>query len=472
MIAAVLVWGIYSIIARQRALLILPDPDLSSAEPSVAAKIREIQDHVRKSPLAADRWGRLGMNYDAHGLRVEALTSYQQATQFDPRSFHWTYFTAIARQQQRSEEAVTWYQRAHELRPDHAPLLVRFGQSLMDANRLQHARQVFQEAIVLDSNFSSYPYFGLAQIAVSESDLPTARTVLLLGLERNPSHRDIYVLLSEVHRRENNSDLAANAASMAEQLPFIAPLDDSVYARVAREGTGSFWAATRGRAFLRLGDYDAAIRELSTALEERATATARADLGDALYQKGRHDDAVEQYRLALTLDPNQVVALTNLGATYLELNRSKEGYEQLARAKALAPDSARPYLRLATLHAARQRWVEAIDELRAGRARSPEDYQLMSRLALLLATVQVENLRDGTEAVRLAQCASALRSDRDAEALAVLAAAYAEAGDADATLATAREAHRLAVVSRRPALARQIEANTRRFQAAFATSRN
>ena len=79
------------------------------------------------------------------------------------------------------------------------------------------------------------------------------------------------------------------------------------------------------------------------------------------------------------------------------------------------------------------------------------------RLAWLLATNPNAEIRDGTEAVRLATKAYELTDHSDIETLDVLAAAYAENGNFDKAVKHARKAYRLAQSAKHVALANQIQ---------------
>ena len=88
------------------------------------------------------------------------------------------------------------------------------------------------------------------------------------------------------------------------------------------------WHAHYGLALLELGEgrYDAAKRELELALEHGGDNPAvRNALGAAQVECGDHARAAEQFRRALTLDPDSAEAHSNLG--YL-LFRHMEGYKE------------------------------------------------------------------------------------------------------------------------------------------------
>ena len=70
----------------------------------------------------------------------------------------------------------------------------------------------------------------------------------------------------------------------------------------------------------------------------------------------------------------------------------------------------------------------------------PDQVQALNNLAWLLAASPADNLRDGAEAVRLAERACALSEQREPVFLGTLAAAYAEAGRFEDAIKAAEKA--------------------------------
>jgi len=86
----------------------------------------------------------------------------------------------------------------------------------------------------------------------------------------------------------------------------------------------------------------------------------------------------------------------------------------------------------------------ALAAWRSGLAVSPNHLPTLRRAAWLLATSREPSLRDGAEAVALAQRAARLTGNQDASILDVLAAAYAESGRFADAVETGNRALRLA----------------------------
>jgi Flp pilus assembly protein TadD len=89
----------------------------------------------------------------------------------------------------------------------------------------------------------------------------------------------------------------------------------------------------------------------------------------------------------------------------------------------------------------------------------------LNNLAWIRATSEDARLRDGPEAVRLAQRACQLAGQRETNALRTLAAAYAEAGRFAEAVQTARQALELARQQNKLSLAESMRAGIRLYEA-------
>ncbi len=163
--------------------------------------------------------------------------------------------------------------------------------------------------------------------------------------------------------------------------------------------------------------------------------------------------------------PTYREALMGLGSALSKMGQVQQAIAYFAQAKELDPDEPDAYVGLGMLHERSGNEARAIDEFRQGLGNAREDYHIATRLARLLAISSSPQLRNGAEAVRIAESASEITSHRDPEMLDVLAAAYAENGQFEAAAETARRAHELAISAGRPYLAAQIEGRLQSYRA-------
>jgi Flp pilus assembly protein TadD len=117
---------------------------------------------------------------------------------------------------------------------------------------------------------------------------------------------------------------------------------------------------------------------------------------------------------------------------------------QFQEAARLQPTNAVAHYQLALLYQGRKETRQAIESYRRALQVQPDLVEALNNLAWILATHPDAALRNGPEAVRLAERACRLTRDQQAFFVGTLAAAYAEAGRFTEAIAAAEKAIRLA----------------------------
>jgi Flp pilus assembly protein TadD len=199
--------------------------------------------------------------------------------------------------------------------------------------------------------------------------------------------------------------------------------------------------------FAERGQLDEAMKEFKLSLQlHPRNASAHRNLGKALAMRGQWVEAEPHFRAALDIKPNDTDALTAYAAALAEHGRPDEAIK-LFRAALQIKAEVSTRLQLAPLLAAAGATAEAIAEFRRAVAAQPDSTEAQNNLAWLLATSADANLRNGAEAVRLAEQACRLTGRKDPAMLGTLAAAYAEAGEFTNAVAAAEQAIELAQAS-------------------------
>jgi tetratricopeptide (TPR) repeat protein len=191
-------------------------------------------------------------------------------------------------------------------------------------------------------------------------------------------------------------------------------------------------------------DYAGAIGHFRTsiALNPR-NASARVNLARALVRLGRPGEAVGELRAALALAPDEGDARKLLANTLLGLGERDEALLHLRQALLIKPDL-ETRLQYARVLSQAGRAPEAVTQFRRALATNPDAKEALNNLAWVLATCADARVRDGVEAVILAEKACRLTGYSEALPVGTLAAAYAEAGRYAEAVATARRAADLA----------------------------
>lgn len=191
---------------------------------------------------------------------------------------------------------------------------------------------------------------------------------------------------------------------------------------------------------------------------------ARNEIGRVLAEHGYFERAAAQFEAVLDQQPGDTLALFNLATALVRLERYDAAAERYRVVVAQQPADRGALLGLA--HALRRagRTGEAVATLRDALRRFPDDDRLLSATAWVLATAAEAEIRNGTEAVRLAELAVQRAGRGNLSALDSLAAAYAEAGQYDQAAATAREGLQKAQAAGQRERAAQFEARLRLYE--------
>jgi Flp pilus assembly protein TadD, contains TPR repeats len=179
------------------------------------------------------------------------------------------------------------------------------------------------------------------------------------------------------------------------------------------------------------GRVDEAIAHYRKALAVRRDyPDASCNLASALLSNGDLDGAIAYYSACLAVSPNQVEAQYNLATVLLRKGRTDEAMAHYQKVLELSPDNADARANLGSVFLAKGRVRDAIAQYRGVLRIAPDNVAARSNLAWLLATAADPSLRNGPEAVLLAERAESdsSRSGNHATVLRILAAAYAETG--------------------------------------------
>lgn len=207
-----------------------------------------------------------------------------------------------------------------------------------------------------------------------------------------------------------------------------------------------------GAALAREGKLEAAIAQFREAAALNGEdAQAHNDLGVALLQTGKTGEAIAELRRAVAIDPKYAEAYNNLGVALVRkgsLAQAEAAFRQAAEAK---PGYAEPYYSLGAISYSQGKTAEALARWRAGLSIDPGCRPILYRLSWVLATSPDIAVRNGADAVRLAE--RLVAREPDAQALDAMGAALAENGRFQEASDAAATALRLARAAGNRALA-------------------
>jgi tetratricopeptide (TPR) repeat protein len=159
-----------------------------------------------------------------------------------------------------------------------------------------------------------------------------------------------------------------------------------------------------GNALFDLGKVSDAIEQYEQALRiKRDYLEAQINLGNALFELGKVSEAIRQYEQALRIRPDYAKPHNNIGIALVSQGRVAEAIAEFAAALRIEPDYAEVHYNLGVALANQGSISEAIAQYRETLRLKPDWPPALSRLAWILATDRNASLRNGAEAVQLAE---------------------------------------------------------------------
>ncbi len=276
---------------------------------------------------------------------------------------------------------------------------------------------------------NSVAHNSLGVVLASQGRIEEAKTHYQAALEIDPQDVDPRCNLAKLLATEGRFDeaLACYQKALEVQPDFARPQSDL------------------GDLLVHLGRLDEAVDHYRKALEiQPDDATVHYSLGDLLGRLGRFDEAAGHFQKSLEIAPDNADAHNNFGLALQALGRMDEALAHFQRALGIQPDNAEAHYNLGLALANQGRFQDAVAHCRQALRSKPDKTAFQRLLAWMLATCPEASLRNGAEAVGLAQRVNQFYGGRRVDALDTLAAAYAEAGRFPEALAAAKKASEIA----------------------------
>jgi tetratricopeptide (TPR) repeat protein len=195
------------------------------------------------------------------------------------------------------------------------------------------------------------------------------------------------------------------------------------------------------------GNYAQAVTQFNQAIKLKPDlAKAHNNLAKAFVAQNRFDDAFEQFRQALRLKPDSPALMNDIAflmVTHPELESSdaNEATRLANRACELTNYKNTAFLRtLAIAYSSEGKFKEAIERMKDILEIEPNNSDAKNNLAWIFATCSDSNMRNPSEAIRLAQEACDATNYKNTGKLDTLGAAYASAGRFDEAIETMQKA--------------------------------
>ena len=410
-----LAWGVADLTAgwRQRAMALALGAAavLGTCAVAVGAQLLYWQDSepLFRHALAVTRnnyiaWNNLGLYLAEQGELEVAKKYYRKAMEIAPGyPFPLNNLASTLMQQKKFDEAISLFEAALRLRAQSAEVESNYGAALYSLDKIDEAMIHLQNAIRYNPEYA-LAHYNLGSCLMRKQKTAEAAEEFRVATRLNPRYADAH----------SNLGLA-----------------------LAKLGKKEEAAACFRRAL---------------AIEPRL-APAHYGLAELLSEQGQYEEAAEQFAEVVRLKPDYGPAWAGQGAARVSQGRLDEAVAAFSAAVRIAPDDVSAQCQLAGALAAQHQTREAIQHYRAALKEVPDFPEALNNLAWILAANPDAQVRNGKEAVELAERACKLTEYKQAMMVGTLAAAYAEAGRFPEAVATAEKARTLAQQANRADLA-------------------
>jgi tetratricopeptide (TPR) repeat protein len=387
-------------------------------------------------------WKQCGMYANAESLWLQTLRRNPNC------SMAHNNLGLVLLQKGKVNEAISHYQEALQIKPDNAEAHFNLGLSFGKQGRLDEAITQFQQALQIKPGFEP-AHYSLGNALLQKGNTGEAITQFQQALQINPDNADAHYGLATALRQEGKVDEAIVHYQNALQ---INPDNADVHNNLA----SALWQQ---------GRVDEAITHYQNALQIKPDdADAHYNLAIAFRQERRLDEAITHYQNALQIKPDNADAHNNLGNVLLQTGRVDEAIIHFQKALQIKPDNAKSQNNLGQALLQQGHAKEAITHFQRALEIESAEPAVQNNLAWVLATCPDASLRNGDQAVELAQKANALTGGKSPIILHTLAAAFAEAGRFGDAVQSAQKAIELARAAGQQDLAGQLNVELKQYQ--------
>ncbi len=172
------------------------------------------------------------------------------------------------------------------------------------------------------------------------------------------------------------------------------------------------------------------------------------NLGNLLDKIGRPEQALAEYHEAVRLNPELPSLHDGLGSVLAELGRFSEAMNEFTNAAQLDRTYPWPHFEAGKTLLKQGRDAEAMDQFHAALRIAPDNFQILAYTAHVLAAAENPGIRDGKTALVFATEANALTGGTQPFVLDALGMAFAETGDFTNALDVTQKALDLAITAK------------------------
>ncbi|MGD0429285.1 MAG: tetratricopeptide repeat protein [Candidatus Acidiferrales bacterium] len=283
--------------------------------------------------------------------------------------------------------------------------------------------------------------------------------------------RSVYTQMYLTHIDEQGQDSPpiyvenSTASNRAVNLPEFVNIEPDQMESIDVPASDLYRIIDNALALQQNGENAAALAEWKKALAIDPTdARANNGIAIALSVSGDSDQAITYLRKATQISPDFFEAYYNLGLELAKKNRVNEAIDAWLNTVRIRPNFAAGHENLGYAFYLQGKFADSLTHLRLALDADPDRVSDLNLAASLLATCPDGSVRNGKDAVALADHAQTLTHAQDPAILDTLSAAYAETGRFPQAMEVERHAIAVATQQGKTSLTATLEAHLSRYQ--------
>jgi tetratricopeptide (TPR) repeat protein len=356
-VAAVLLMLVSGAVGAQAAggtaeLELVPHPDLSGLSPEIRERLEPATEYFRSQRATLEgrslglAYGRMGINYLAHGQQEAAGACLRNAAILDPENPRWPYLLAVHYEQTGFlDKAVDSYRAALTRDVRYLPGYIRLGRVLLELDRPVEAEAAFQ--VVLNANPDDAAALeGMGRVAFGKGEYAKAVDFYQQALAQQPEASAVRYRLALAYREIGEADKAdAEMARKGEVLPVI---EDPLLAFVEGHARGAVYYLEAARHAEKAGQPMAALTFYDIAVSiDPSNQEALIRLGELQGAAGQTEPALVSFGRVLALNPDHAEANYFVGTLLEQRGDEAEARTHYQKALETAPQLVEPRMLLA-----------------------------------------------------------------------------------------------------------------------------
>ncbi len=362
-------------------------------------------------------------------------------------------------------DSIALFKHAIAVTDDNSLAHVNLGEAYDRLGRTAEAKAEFTEALKIDPD-SPGTINGLGEVYAHGGDATNAVKYFESALRKRPFFGDALYNLGNVLAAEGKyAEAAADYARAVQANPDRADAHNNLGVMLVKlnrldEAVNEFKAALRanpdmpevedelGGVYAKSGrDAEARMHYAEAIRLNPNFAHAHTRLGYLLAREGRGDLAITHFQKVVELEPNNGAGYRDLASAYMAQKLFDKAAAAYGEAIRLDPNDAAARSLLGGAFLSVGNYEGAIQSFREALRINPDLVGALRNLAWILATNPKVELRNGAEALRLAEHVNQLDTERIPRLLECLDVAQAELGRFDDALKTAEQVRQLAAAA-------------------------